>query len=678
MKASIERGRIRVQLGDDLSPEALAEQWERISAAIGSAKPKDGDLREISLALSVQNFRKLRKLGCKLDTDPDTTEMVARMRKDFDEYEAETRRGNIAKAAGSALLSDYVFKKPPFKHQVLGFNFLHSMNTPALFGDCGTGKTFIVSTWADSLIKSGVPIALLVICPVNLIQHVWIDDVTNFTDMTCVGLRERSVLRVLATDYDDKGDAKLGIPTEELRAARRLDPEWKAKAKRKAVARYNKKVSDRFEQDVNVYIINPENLRNDIKERRVRDLLKRLIAEGKQVVMVIDESSKLKSRVSRTYRSLKRLRSLCSRCIIMTGTPSPNGLLDLWSQFSVLDGGKTLQSSFTDFRHDTCKEVILRGVTWKDKKGATHNATKWHPKPGAAMQVYRTLEPRVIRFKTEDCIDLPPKRFIVRDVEMNQAQQEVYDDMENMLFAELEGEPITAKVAATKLLKLREVTGGFVITDSGDARPLGKDAPKMVELDELLRQSIADKLGDSGPPSKALIWAQYQWECKTLVKRYAAYGARGLFGGISSGAKDDAIRKFKSDPNSRILVCHPASAGHGLTLTEANYAFYYSLSYNFEEFYQSYRRMTRPGQKKAMTYYFLVCPGTIDEELIDAIRAKKNLSDLVTDGRFSREDLLGKRKSRGSQIEISWDTDLPDAGGQPHAREDHDGPARLL
>jgi SNF2 family DNA or RNA helicase len=273
----------------------------------------------------------------------------------------------------------------------------------------------------------------------------------------------------------------------------------------------------------------------------------------------------------------------------------------------------------------------------------------------------------MIRFRTEDCIDLPPRRFILRHVEMNAEQMSVYEDMENMLFAEFEGQPITARVAAVKLLKLREVTGGFIITDQGKEVPLGKDSPKMVELDDLLEQSIADKLGDSGPPSKAIVWAQYQWECKTLIKRYERrYGAKGLFGGISSGAKDAAIRAFKTDPRCRLLVCHPGSAGHGLTLIEANYIFYYSMSYNFEEFYQSYRRTARQGQTRGMTYYFLVIPDTIDEDLLEAIREKKNLSDLITDGKFSREDLIGKRGDHPANLNLNWEmpnaSDLPERG----------------
>jgi SNF2 family DNA or RNA helicase len=670
MEAWIEKGRIKIRFqcdGDDL----LREQG-RIMSVIGSAHPVDGKPEEMSCALSAHNFRKLRGLGCKLADDTRTREIVNQMRRDLDEYEATSRKGGLAKRG--EVDSPYAFKKPPFKHQVKGFHFLHALDNPGLFGDVGSGKTFIVSTFADSLIKNKEKITFLVICPVNLIKHVWLEDIAKFTDLTAVGLREDKVASVLAEDYDEKGDPEDRSQRARLREIRRSDPESKKRAKLRAAKRHAKVIQERFDQVADVYVINPESLRTDPKEKRVRALCQRLRNEGKRVYLVIDESSRIKSRASRTFKAMKRIRSLCSNCCIMTGTPSPNGLLDLWAQFSICDGGKTLQPNFVDYRFDTCQETILRNVTWKDKAGQSHNATKWAPKPGAAMQVHRILEPRVIRFRTDECIDLPPKRFLVREVEMNKEQTEVYEAMENMLFAELEGESVTSTVAATKMIKLREITGGFVRTDLGNDKQLGADSPKMIVLDELLEQSIADKLGDVGPPSKALIWAQYQWECKALVKRYQRqYGAMGMFGGISLGQKDQALRRFKSDHSCRVLVCHPASVGHGLTLTEADYAFYYSLSHNFEEFYQSQGRMARPGQKRTMTYYFLVCPGTIDEELINAIRAKKNLSDLVTDGRFARQDILGARGDIPSQLSISWHAsgDPDGSPGQPDQGKDH-------
>jgi SNF2 family DNA or RNA helicase len=674
MRARVIRGKIRVRL-EDPDEQVWLRQREQIQNMIGSAHPVGDDIPEVSCMASPHNFRKLRQMGCKLNRDDATMAAVKKMREDRDVYDAESRAGAAAKES-TAPIGAYEFKKPPYAHQVPGFNFLHAMRSPALFGDCGTGKTYMVLTFADSLIRRGEKWVFLVVCPVNLITHVWIADAEDFTDLKCVGLREDSVTSVLGEDLDEKDDPDWDLRTRDgiqqraaLRAKRREDPAWKAKAKRRAQARQRKKLKERFAQDADIYVINPENLRADAKEKRVKELCRRKLKEGYKICLVIDESSKLKSRVSRTYRALKRIRSFCERCIIMTGTPSPNGILDLWAQFSVLDGGQTLQPSFTDYRHQFAEEFILRHVTWEDKQGNKHNATKWRPKPGAAIQVYQTLEPRMIRFRTEDCIDLPPKRFLVREIAMSEKQTTTYTEMQERLFTELEGEPVTAKVAAVKLLKLRQITGGFLRTDDEKEIPLDKETPKMVELDELLEQAIADKIGDDGPPNKALIWAQYRWECRTLVKRYAKkYGAKGLFGGISSRAKDAAITRFKRDDSARVLVCHPGSVGHGLTLTEANFVFYYSLSYNFEEFYQSFRRITRPGQKRNMTFYFLVCPNTIDWELVDVVREKKNLSDLITDGRFSRDEFLARRKKSTNQIDMNWEVPHDQTAG-PSAEE---------
>ena len=262
----------------------------------------------------------------------------------------------------------------------------------------------------------------------------------------------------------------------------------------------------------------------------------------------------------------------------------------------------------------------------------------------------------MIRFKTDECIDLPPSRTLVRYVSMNKEQADAYEDMEERLYTELEGEPVTAKVAVGRLIKIRQIAGGFLRTDQGKDVQLGKTIPKMLELDGLLEQSIAEKMGEEGLPSKAIIWANYKWECRTLIERYKKkYRARGLFGGISIGAKDKAIYEFDNDPNSRLLVCHPGSVGHGMNFTVANYAFYYSLSHNFEETYQSYRRTLRPGQVRPMSYYFLITQDTIDEELLAANKAKKDLSDLITDGKFDKNSFLNHRKeSRDAEFDFSW------------------------
>lgn len=498
-----------------------------------------------------------------------------------------------------------------------------------------THNTFMALTFAESLILAEPENnwRFIVLCPVNLIYHVWQVDAEKFTNLSTESLRDDRVVRRLASDFDEGVD--------------RTDPEEKKKARRRVAARRRKLLDTKFDEaDANIYVLNYENIRTDPKEARLKRLMQRLTNEGKQIALILDESSVLASRTSRTYKAIKRLRPLCSRCVIMSGTPTPNGILGLWSQFDILDGGQTLQPSYIDFRGDTHTERARRGVTYVDKQGNRRNVLEWAPKPSAAKNIHRRIYPRMIRFRTEDCIDLPPQRCIVRPVNMSADQAEIYDDMETRLLAEVDGQPITAKVAATKLIKLRQITGGFVRDDDGKEHAICKVPPKALETDFLLAQSIAPQLDpDDTAPRKAIIWGQARWEVRMLTDRYKrSYGARALFGGISAKQKQINISLFKEDPSCRLLVCHPGAAGHGLTLVEANVAIYYSLGDNFEHMYQSYRRITRPGQKRAMTFYLLVTPSTVDAYLLNLIRRKKSLSDVVADGGFSRDGFLRERE----------------------------------
>ena len=636
------------------------EQADPIYHQIGSASPQPNKPLLISCALSIDNFKKLKRLGARLSKDPATRAIVARLREQLDEYEKESRLVLEAKNGGVCVYDeiyceDYEFKVKPFSHQVVAFHFLHSTKTPAFFGGCGVGKTAAVLWFAHSLTKQG-NWTFLVFCPVNLIEHVWIEDAAKFLadEFKVNSLRESSAPSIRVEDWPDGADRK--------------DKEARKKAYTNAKRRHSKKLVERYTADADMFVINYENVRTDAKEKRITDLVKRRKNEGDNVCLILDESTRFKSRTSRTYKALKRIRAHCERCVIMTGTPSPNGLADLWSQFMVLDEGMTLGPSFTDYRHDTHYQFSFKVGPSKNK-----TVVKWNPKAGSPRIVHAMINPRMIRFHTDDCVDLPPRRFLVRHIDMTKDQRSLYDDMEEYLFTEIDGEPVTARVAVTKLMKLREITGGFVINDYEEQVAIDKVTPKMAELDLLLEQALSPGLIPEGPPTKALVWAQYQWECNTLIARYEkAYGARGLFGGISQGKRDAAIRAFKGDPKCRVLICHPKSAGHGLTLTEASYAIYYSLSYDLEEFEQSFRRNARPGQERKQTYYFLVCPGTIDEELLSAIQRKKNLADVVTDGAPRRTHFVQHRESTPGEIQLDWLSHQSDAISDIHGGEDSD------
>ena len=310
MKAAVQRGRIRVTL-EAVEEDIWLRQKEWLFENIGSANEVKGEEKQVSLALSVRNFQKLKEVRCGLSKDEHTRSVIKTMQIDWELYTRESEFANAAKK-GFQFCDNYKFKMKPFEHQLIGFQFLHSMDRPALFGDCGTGKTFMVLTYAESLMQKS-KWCFLVICPVNLIKHIWIKDGAKFTDLLLQGLRCETVARTLVRDFDKGVD--------------RTDLAEKKKAKRRANLRHGKVLKELFANDADIYALNPENLRTDPKEKLVKDLMKRKVKEGYRWCLVIDESSMLKSRTSRTYKALKRLRTLAESCIIMTGTPSPNGML---------------------------------------------------------------------------------------------------------------------------------------------------------------------------------------------------------------------------------------------------------------------------------------------------------------------------------------------------------------
>jgi len=555
----------------------MVELLVEIEEKIGSAKVSDGIRGIATCKASIQNITRIRKIAfgrtrATMAKDDETISAVKKMKLELDDYNNEKRqivdvkRWNVKR-------KPYEFKFSPYKHQIQGFEFMHASGNGAVFGDPGIGKTAIAASFIESISELGEGLPVLVVCPISIIKQSWVKDFEKFTGLHVVSIYEPS--------------------------------SYKRKEKR----------IKRLASDADVYIASFSLLR--IMEKELR--------QKKFATIIVDESTKIKNPHSNTFRSLKRISWKTTRRYVLTGTPSPNGPMDLWSQFYFLDNGITLEPSLTDFKHQYFNKIEF----------GDRGAAFWRPKAGMSKKIYELTEPRSIRFRARDCLDLPGQVFTVRDIPMSGEQLRVYTEMAENLFVELEsGESITARVAVSKLMKLREITGGFVIDDRSQSHPISSN-PKMDELDELIRQIMATE------ENKALIWIQYRWEAREIIRRFKEFGASGLYGDVTQKNKDKNVDRFLLDPGSRILVCHPQSAAHGLTLTVANYSIYYSLSYNFEEYYQSSKRIHRHGQDKTTFYYFLTCQKSIDESLLKCIQDKKNVQDLLIDGALDTRSLLG-------------------------------------
>lgn len=547
---------------------------------IGTAHQSEADPNLVRCRCSIPNFQRIKRImpGIKLADDEQTKAAVKKLKAAEEAWVKENERIRAVKAGREEGLF-YNFQFQPYKHQRVGFSFMHACPRGAVFGDCGIGKTAITAAFVDSLIQRGeisVKEPALIICPISIIQQAWIKDFAKFTPVVPISLYEPSMY----------------------------------KRKQKQAARYETKSP--------VYITSFSQLR--LNEKRLREKRFKFIA--------IDESTKIKNPNTATFRALMKIAWKAKYRYVMSGTPAPNGPIDLWSQFFFLDDGMTLEPSLVDFRH-----------TYYTRIDIGDNAGFWVPKRGMEAHINKMIEPRAVRFKSSECLDLPEQTFLVREVEATGPQRRIYDEMANNLFAELDdGETVTARVIVSKIMKLREITGGFVIDDSRTEKPIGKN-PKMDELDLLLDQALASE------DHKAIVWISYRWEARAIINRYKKrYGAAGLYGDVSQKQKDKNVDNFLESPKHRLLVCHPQSAAHGLTLTAASYSIYYSLSHNFEDYYQSSMRIHRPGQKRPTFYYFLTMKDTIDKGLLQCIQKKKNVQDVLIDGSLDPHTLLGIRQ----------------------------------
>lgn len=361
----------------------------------------------------------------------------------------------------------------------------------------------------------------------------------------------------------------------------------------------------------------------------------------------LDESSRLKNHTSKTAKYLLKAAPLFRFRLIMSGTMAPNSELEYWPQMQFIQPG-LLHPSFYGFRNkffylrnrytgaefpqgakltrSMMQEVLRRcdyAITADKRQELMSEVCKW------------------IRFrKKKDCLDLPETIDEIRKVQLSKEQRMAYEEMRRNLIIEIKDETIIAPVALTKVMKLRQITSGFVYNTLGEAfevlqsrgekaSPLGPTEVKEFrnpKIEELM--DVIEEAGDQ----QAIIWIQFHWElikiCHELFKKYG----QGSVVTLSSSTKDrdESIQAFKAG-KSRFLVAHPKSAAHGLTFTNCNLQIFFSLDYSWEAYIQAKARTDRAGQTKSTTYVHLIAEDTIDEQILETIQKKGAAQKIVFD-----------------------------------------------
>ena len=310
--------------------------------------------------------------------------------------------------------------------------------------------------------------------------------------------------------------------------------------------------------------------------------------------VIVDESSVMKNMSSQITQLIFDLIGVIPHRFVLSGCPTPNHNSEIFPQMKFVDSdifGNNYYGFVARYFHQDMA-----------------NPHYWYQTDTDKERYYARLSEKSIFLKKDDCVDLPEKVFEVKRFDMAKRQRQYYDDIINDIRANINQ---WSKFEFTaKLMKLREVTSGFVISKDGNVITFDNNK-------ESLLKEVISEIGDK----QVIIWCQFQHEIDTLAEK---------FGGVALTSKtknrDEVIREFKNG-NIKLLFTHPKLVGKGLTFTNCTYNIYYSLSFSYEEFKQSQDRIHRIGQNKKCTYIILQAKDSIEEKMYDCVQRKGNAVD---------------------------------------------------
>ena len=334
-----------------------------------------------------------------------------------------------------------------------------------------------------------------------------------------------------------------------------------------------------------------------------------------KTMLAVDESTTIKNPTAKRTKSILQLGKLAEYRRILTGSPVTKSPLDLYTQCAFLNEFLLGFNSFYAFRNRYAhmlernfggRRVQIIG-SYQRLDELSENIKKFS---------YRVLK--------EDCLDLPPKIYTRREVELTEEQSKAYATMKTAALALLKGKMATAPHVLTQMMRLHQITCGHLKNDDGTITKIKNN--RMKELLGLLEEV----------EGKVIIWANYIYDIENLVEtikeEYGDDSVVQYYGAINSADRAEAILKFQDpDSKARFFIGNPQTAGYGITLTAANNVIYYSNGYDLEKRLQSEDRAHRIGQTKSVTYIDLIAPKTVDEKIVKALRKKMDIANTIMD-----------------------------------------------
>ena len=425
-------------------------------------------------------------------------------------------------------------------------DFILAHKVSALFLDCGLGKTITTLTAINELMYDSFEISkVLIIAPLRVAQSTWKDEIKKWDHL--------NLLRYSIAVGDEK---------ERLKA---------------------------LKQNSDIYIINREN---------VDWLVTKSGIDFNFNMLIIDELSSFKSHTSKRFKSLLKIRPYFERVVGLTGTPSSNGLMDLWAEFRVLDLGERLGRCITHYRN----EYFL-----PDKRnGAVIFSYK--PQPNAEERIYRRLTDITISMKSTEYLKMPELILNELEINLDEEDQIKYKKFKKEMVMTIQEKEIDAINAASLSNKLIQLANGSIYDE--DKKFYEVHNKKLDKLEEIIESA-------NGKPVLIAYW--FKADKERIEKRFKVREIKTA----------DDIKQWNMGMINLALI-HPASAGHGLNLQSGGSTLvWFSLTWSLELYQQTNARLYRQGQKDTVVIHHLITKNTIDEDIMKSLKRKDKTQEAL-------------------------------------------------
>ena len=420
----------------------------------------------------------------------------------------------------------------PHDYQKYAVEYIKSHKISAILLDCGLGKTVITLTALNDLLFDSFEVRkVLVIAPLRVARQTWSDEISKWDHL-------KSLRYSIAVGTEKERVEALNTPAD-------------------------------------IYIINRENVQWLVEKSGIKFDFD---------MVVIDELSSFKNYQSKRFKALMKVRPKVKRIVGLTGTPSSNGLMDLFAEFKLLDMGKRLGRFISNYR----------GMYFIPDKRNGMVVFSYKPLPNAESEIYEKISDITISMKAKDHLKMPELITAEYPVYMSDSERKIYDKLCKDLVLELNESEITAANAAALSGKLCQLSNGALYDDEGD----------VIEIHDRKLDALEDIIESmNGKPLLAAYWFKHDYD--RIAKRL-----NSLHIPFSKLDTEDSIRKWNKGEIPVALI-HPASAGHGLNLQEGGSTFvWFGLTWSLELYQQANARLWRQGQKDTVVIQHIVAKNT--------------------------------------------------------------------